>query len=147
MMAELKDDAKKFELLDYCGMEKDSISLEDVKRDTEYVKSHNPFESEYIGITAPALRTLRRGDDTDKAAFVDCLISYFIDGCTQDLDLISQVSDKAATAIDVVITAHEARVKSDIIKRYKQFVGGKVRYAKAIGVFPDSKQKQDDDSF
>ena len=128
--------SREMRLEDYLGLDRNNLSIAEVKDDAEYMRKRGLVKAEYMGITAPVFRGMRRATVEDKAALFDALAAYFLDGKEPDYEALTAVSPMAATLADVAITAHEARYEKDIVRRYKSFVGGKITQAKAAGLIP-----------
>lgn len=131
------NDRHEYTLAEYAAMDRNNLTVNDVKGDAEYIRKRGLLlQPEYMGITAPVFRGMKRAKPEDKAALFDALADYFLDGKEPDYDALTSVSPMAATLADVAITAHEARFEKDIIRRYKSYVGGKITQAKAAGLTP-----------
>ena len=128
--------SRELRIEDYLGLDRSNLSINEVKDDAEYMRKRGLVKAEYMGITAPVFRGMKRATVEDKAALFDALAAYFIDGKEPDYDALTAVSPMAATLADVAITAHEARYEKENIRRYKSFIGGKITQAKAAGVIP-----------
>lgn len=128
--------SRELHIEDYLGLDRSNLSINEVKDDAEYMRKRGLVKAEYMGITAPVFRGMKRATVKDKAALFDALAAYFIDGKEPDYDALTAVSPMAATLADVAITAHEARYEKENIRRYKSFIGGKITQAKAAGLIP-----------
>ena len=110
-------------MTDYSKLKIETLTIDDALNDLQW--NHKPSDfAEYVAIDFALLRTITSdfcADDIQEAMVK--IGEYCLDGCLPDYG--SMKSTAAKTAVRMCIAAHDKRINSEYLKKYKQYVGGK----------------------
>lgn len=109
-------------MMDYSGIEIKDLTLDDALNDAEWDKRPADI-STFAAVDKPIMRGLRRLTDGEKAAFIDALCDYMLDGTIPAYD---GLPTGVSIMLDTLIDAHERRINGEYLKQYKRYVNGKI---------------------